>query len=117
MTDLDILASGWQSLERRMNLLGHLRPRLGAEVVVALAPIGETRTMTRALRCHRSYHYACRTQHTHWRPAHPDGAVDGVCERSVWCFEQQQVSRHTSTAGCARRRTTRRAAGRGSSGT
>lgn len=28
------------------------------------------------------------------RQAHFDGAVDGVCERSVWCFEQQQASWH-----------------------
>jgi hypothetical protein len=35
MTDLDILESRLQGLERRMNLVGHLRPRLGAGVVVA----------------------------------------------------------------------------------
>ena len=50
--------------------------------------------MTRALRRHRSYHYARRAQRTHLRPAHPDGAVACVCERSVWFFEKQKVSRH-----------------------
>jgi hypothetical protein len=50
--------------------------------------------MTRALRRHRSYHYARRAQGRHLRQAHPDGAVDGVCERSVWCFETRQISQH-----------------------
>ncbi len=50
--------------------------------------------MTRALRHHRSSHYARRAQRTHRRQAHPDGAVDCVGECSVWCFEKQKVSRH-----------------------
>ena len=44
--------------------------------------------MTRALRRHRRFTDARRAQRTHRRQAHPDGAVDGVCERSVWCFEK-----------------------------
>jgi hypothetical protein len=75
MTDLDILEPRLQGLERRMNRVGHLRPQLGAGVVVALAPVGDTRTMTRALRRHRSDHYARRAQRTHLRQAHPDGIV------------------------------------------
>src|ERR671914_518852 len=42
---------------------------LGAGVVVALAPMGETRTMPRAMRRHRSYRYARRAQRTHLRQA------------------------------------------------
>jgi hypothetical protein len=55
-------------------------------VVVALAPVGETRTMTRAARRHRSWHDARRAQRWHLRQAPPVGAVDCVCERSVWFF-------------------------------
>jgi hypothetical protein len=50
--------------------------------------------MTRAARRHRSWHDTCRAQRRHPRQAHPDGAVDCVCERSVWCFETRKVSRH-----------------------
>jgi hypothetical protein len=50
--------------------------------------------MTRALRRHRRCTDARRAQRTYLRQAHPDGAVDCVCERSVWFFEKQQVSRH-----------------------
>jgi hypothetical protein len=50
--------------------------------------------MTRALHRHRSDHYARRTQRTHLRQAHPDGAVDCVCERTVWCFEKHKISQH-----------------------
>jgi len=67
MTDLDILESRLRGLERRMHLVGHLRPRLGAGVVVALAPVGDTRTMMPALRRHRSWIYARRAQCTHLR--------------------------------------------------
>jgi len=94
MTDLDILESRLQGLERRMNLVGHRHPRLGAGVVVALAPVGDTRTMTRALRCHRSLTYARSARRTHLRQAYPDGAVDGVCECSVWFFETRKISQH-----------------------
>jgi hypothetical protein len=52
MTDLDILESRLQGLERRMNRVSQLRPKLGA------------------------------------------GAVDCMCERSVWCFEKRQISQH-----------------------
>jgi hypothetical protein len=83
MTDLDILESRLQGLERRMHLVGHLRPRLGAGGVVPLTPVGDTPTMTRAARRHRSWYYAHRAQRRHLRHAHPDGAVDCVCERSV----------------------------------
>jgi len=51
--------------------------------------------MTRALRRHRSYHYARRAQRIHLRQAHPDGAVDCTCEPSVWFFDKQKISRHT----------------------
>jgi hypothetical protein len=94
MTDLDILESRLQGLERRVNLIGHLRPRVGAGVVVALAPVGDMRTMTRAARRHRSWHYARRAQRVHLRLAHPDGVVDCMCERSVWCFETRKISQH-----------------------
>jgi hypothetical protein len=94
MTDLDLLESRLQGLERRMTLVGHRHPRLGAGVVVALAPVGDTRTMTRALRRHRSLTYARRAQRTHRRQAHPDGAVDCVCECSPWCFETRKISQH-----------------------
>jgi hypothetical protein len=50
--------------------------------------------MTRAMRRHRSYRYARRAQRTHLRQAHPDGAADCVCERSVWFFEKRKVSQH-----------------------
>jgi hypothetical protein len=50
--------------------------------------------MTRALRRHRSWTYARWAQRLHLRQAHPDGAVDCVCERSVWFFEKQKISRH-----------------------
>jgi hypothetical protein len=90
MTDLDILASRLQGLQRCMKLVGHLHPRLGAGVVVALAPMGDTRIMTRGARRHRSWHYARRAQRTPRRPAHPDGAVDGVCEHLVWFFETRK---------------------------
>jgi hypothetical protein len=94
MTDLDLLESRLRGLERRMNLVGHLCPRLGAGVVVALAPMGDTRTMTRAARRHRSWHDARRAQRRHRCQDHADGAVDCVCERSVWCFETRQISQH-----------------------
>ena len=38
MTDLDVLESRLQGLERRMNLVGHLRPQLDAGGVVPLPP-------------------------------------------------------------------------------
>jgi len=60
MTDRDILESRLRGLERRMHRVGHLRPRLSAGVVVALAPMGDTRTMTHAARRHRSWHDASR---------------------------------------------------------
>ena len=44
--------------------------------------------MTRALRRYRSVTYARRAQRAHLRQAHPDGAVDCVCERSVWFFDK-----------------------------
>jgi hypothetical protein len=94
MTDLDLLESRLQGLQRRMNRVGHRHPRLGAGMVVALAPVGDTRTMTRALRRHRSLTYARRAQRTHLRQAHPDGAVDCVCERSVWFLETRKISQH-----------------------
>jgi hypothetical protein len=50
--------------------------------------------MTRALRRHRSYHYARRAQRTHLRQVHPDGAVDCVCERSVSFFDKRKISQH-----------------------
>jgi hypothetical protein len=50
--------------------------------------------MTRAARRHRSWHYARRAQHIHLRQAHRDGAVDWVCERSVWFFEKRKISQH-----------------------
>lgn len=50
--------------------------------------------MTRVLRRHRSLTYARRAQRSHLRQAHPDGAVDGVCKRSVWCFEKRKISQH-----------------------
>jgi hypothetical protein len=94
MTDLDLLESRLQGLERRMHLVGHLRPRLGAGGVVPLTPVGDTPTMTRAARRHRSWYYAHRAQRRHLRHAHPDGAVDCVCERSVWGFETRKISQH-----------------------
>ena len=37
----------------------------------------------------------CRYRSDHdARRAHPDGAVDCVCERSVWCFETRKISRY-----------------------
>ena len=51
-------------------------------------------TLTRALRRHRSLTYARRAQRAHLRQAHPDGAVDCVCERSVWYFEKRKISLH-----------------------
>jgi hypothetical protein len=50
--------------------------------------------MTRALRRHRSWTYARRAQRLHLRQAHPDGAVDCVCEKSVWYFDKRKVSLH-----------------------
>jgi len=50
--------------------------------------------MTRAHRRHRSFTYARRAQRTHLRQAHPDGAVDCVCERSVWYFEKRKSLGH-----------------------
>jgi hypothetical protein len=58
--------------------------------------------MSRAERRHRSWQYARRSQRTHRRQAHPDReapsegerAVDCICERSVWFFEKQKISRH-----------------------
>jgi hypothetical protein len=94
MTDLDILESRLQGLERRMHRVGHLRPRLGAGVVVALAPVGDTRTMTRALRRHRSDHYARRVQRTHLRQVHHDGTLDCIGEQRVWYFEKRTSLGH-----------------------
>jgi hypothetical protein len=50
--------------------------------------------MTRAARRHRSWHYGRRAQRLHLRQAHPDGAVDCVCERSVWFFDKRKISQH-----------------------
>jgi hypothetical protein len=50
--------------------------------------------MTRALRRHRSVTYARRAQRAHLRQAHPDGAVDCVCERSVWFLDKRKISQH-----------------------
>jgi hypothetical protein len=50
--------------------------------------------VTRALRRHRSSVYARRAQRVHLRQAHPDGAVDCVCERSVGCFDTRTISQH-----------------------
>jgi hypothetical protein len=50
--------------------------------------------MSRAERRHRSYVYARRAQRVHLRQAHPDGAVDCVCERSVWFFDKRKISQH-----------------------
>ena len=50
--------------------------------------------MTRTLRGHRSDHEACRAPRTHRRQAHPDSAVDGAGESSVWCFDKRQISQH-----------------------
>jgi hypothetical protein len=61
---------------------------------VALMPMGDTRTLTRAARRHRSWNYARRAQRVHLRQAHPDGAVDCVCERSVWFFDKRKISQH-----------------------
>jgi len=94
MTDLDILESRLRGLEWRMSLVGHLRPRLDAGGVVALVPMGETRTMTRAARRHWSWHDARRAQGRHLRQAHPDGAVDCVCEQSVWYFGKRKSLGH-----------------------
>jgi hypothetical protein len=94
MTDLNLLESRLQGLERQMHLVGHLRLGLGAGAVVAVTPVGARRTMTRAARRHRSWYYARRAQGRHLRHAHPDGAVDCVCERSVWCFEKRKISQH-----------------------
>jgi hypothetical protein len=55
--------------------------------------------MSRAERRRRSWQYARRSQRLHLRQTHPDGALDGVCERSVWFFEKQKVSRHTKHCG------------------
>jgi hypothetical protein len=48
----------------------------------------------RALRRHRSLSYARWAQRTHLRQAHPDGAVDCVCERSIWFFDKRKISQH-----------------------
>jgi hypothetical protein len=77
-----------------MNRVGHLRPRLGAGVVVALAPVRDTRTMTRALRRHHSWIYARRAQRTHLRQVHHDGTLDCICEQSVWYFEKRKSLGH-----------------------
>jgi hypothetical protein len=50
--------------------------------------------MTRARRRHRSWTYARRAQRLHRRQAHPDGAVDCGCERSVWYFDKRKVGLH-----------------------
>ena len=50
--------------------------------------------MSRAARRRRSWQYARRAQGRHLRQAHPNGAVDGVCERSVWFFETRKISQH-----------------------
>jgi hypothetical protein len=50
--------------------------------------------MSRAERRHRSWQYTRRAQQIHLRPAHPDGAVDCVCERSVWFFDKRKISQH-----------------------
>jgi hypothetical protein len=60
MTDLAILESRWQGLERRLHLVGRLRPERSAGVVGTLASGGETRTMSRAARHHRSWRDARR---------------------------------------------------------
>jgi hypothetical protein len=51
-------------------------------------------TLTRALSRHRSRTYARRAQRMHLRQAHPDGAVDCVCERSPWFSETRKISQH-----------------------
>jgi len=56
--------------------------------------MGDTQTMTRAARPHQNWHYARRAQRIQLRPAHPDGAVDCVGERSVWFFEKRKISQH-----------------------
>jgi hypothetical protein len=50
--------------------------------------------MTRALRRHRSYHYARRAQRTHLRQVHHDGTLDCICEQSVWYFEKRKSLGH-----------------------
>jgi hypothetical protein len=50
--------------------------------------------MTRALHRRRSFAYARRAQRIHLRQAHPDGAVDCVCERRVWYVDKRKMSLH-----------------------
>ena len=50
--------------------------------------------MTRAERRRRSWHYARRAQRLHLSRVHSDGALDCVCERSVWYFEKIKAVGH-----------------------
>jgi hypothetical protein len=38
----------------------------------------------------RTLRYSLRAQRTHLRVVHPDGALDCICERSVWYFRKRK---------------------------
>jgi hypothetical protein len=48
----------------------------------------------------RSLRYSLRAQRTHLSVVHPDGALDCICERSVWYFRK----RKSLGCDCRRRR-------------
>jgi ribosomal protein L19E len=49
---------------------------------------------TRAARLHRTWVKARRAQREHLAIVHPDGAIDCVCERSVWYFAKRKALGH-----------------------
>ncbi len=51
----------------------------------------------------RSYRYGKSARDTHLRVVHPDGALDCVCERSVWYFAKRK------SLGCSCRKRARNA--------
>jgi hypothetical protein len=51
-------------------------------------------TRTRAARLHRTWVKALRARHEHLAIVHPDGMLDGVCERSVWYVAKRKALGH-----------------------
>lgn len=48
----------------------------------------------RAIRLDRTWAKAYKAQREHLSTVHPDGAVDCVCERSVWYFAKRKAVGH-----------------------
>lgn len=47
-----------------------------------------------AVRLHRTWIKARRAQREHGAIVHPDGAMDCLCERSVWCVANRKAVDH-----------------------